>query len=81
MGCARCRGLMVVDSTADGAIYYGLSELVTRRCVNCGARISWAIDRNRAARRSQSLKSAGPIREKPGRAHPVFPQSLSFVRP
>lgn len=80
MCCARCRGLMVKDSTADGAIYYGLPELVIWRCINCGARNSWAMAGNRAARRSQLVKVPGPIREKSGRAHPVFPQTLSFVR-
>ena len=81
MCCARCRGLMVKDSTEDGAIYSGLSELVTWRCVNCGARNSWAMAENRTARRSQPEKVAGPIRAKSGRAYPVFPQSLSLVRP
>ena len=75
MRCKRCRGLVVVDSFADGEINDGFSEPGAWRCVNCGAITDVRVLTNRAARRSQLLQLADLIVGKPGRPRRVFPRS------
>jgi len=73
MRCKRCRGLIVVESRADGEFNDGITGLGALRCVNCGVLVDLRMLRNRAACRSHGLELAELVgdgsRKISGRVH------------
>ncbi len=79
MRCKRCRGLVVVESTAGGQVDEMSCELRGWRCLNCGAMVDVRMLRMKASSRSRPLKPDEATEEKNGRRKAECPRIFTAI--